>query len=283
MSKQIKLPSPINYSYSTIKMTRSRIEYGLLAIPTGVLNLFPKKSCDLLVYFDNFKILMKKTFVISEKNREARVYGLSEWYNKNKLKEGDEIVIQLLDQKENVYRFVTEKRFVEFNNKIQTRFDKSMNEKNAETNLFTLSDWNKMGLEQTALRELFRLSKEYIIERKQRLRKNVKSKESVPPQLRIVLGQIYKGVCQVCQFWFLKKDNLPYFEIHHLDASLGNNPQNLIIVCANCHRQFEFANVKKEFNDNGWLVKVLFNQKKFYVNQAIIDLDSKDFIKTVYV
>jgi RNase P subunit RPR2 len=264
-------------------MTRSRIEYGLLAIPTSMLNLFPKRSCDLLIYFDGSKILREKTFVISEKNREARVYGLSEWYNKNKFKEGDEIVIQLLNEREHIYRFISEREFVEFNNRVQSKFDESINEKSAETNLSILSNWNMMNLDQTAIRELFRLSNEEIHERKQMLRKNVKSKEIVPPQLRITLNRIYKGICQVCQFWFLKKDNSPYFEIHHINASLGNHPKNLLVVCANCHRQFEFAYLKKEYDSVGWFDEVKFNQNKFAVHQAMRELDSKDFIKTVYI
>ncbi|MCH7962776.1 MAG: HNH endonuclease [Bacteroidetes bacterium] len=282
MAKQIKSPSLINYNYCTIKITRSRLEYGLLAIPTSILNLFPKESNELLIYFDGSKILSKKSFVISEKNREARVYGLSEWYKKNKLVEDDEIVIQLLDRKDNVYGFITEKKFIDVNNKIQKKFDESSNGKKAESNLISLSEWNKTDLEQAALRELYRLSKEETQERKQRQRKNTKSKDAVPPQLRITLDQIYRGVCQVCEFWFLKKDMRPYFEIHHLDVSLGNHPKNLIIVCANCHRQFEFADVEKEYNDDGWLVEVFFNQNSFLVNQAILELNAKDFIKTTY-
>ena len=283
MPKQIHVPSLINYNYSTIKMTRSRIEYGLLAVPINLLNMFPKDSSDLYIYFDDSKVLRKKSFVLSEKNREARVYGLSEWYNKNSLIEGDEIVIQLLNQKENIYRFVTEKRFIEKNTKIQTSFDKSTNEINAESNLANLSDWNKIEPEQTALREVFRLSKENLEERKRRIRRNVNSKETVSPQLRISLLRIYQGVCQVCQFWFLKKDNNPYFEIHHLNALYGNHPKNLLLVCANCHRQFEFANVKKEFDIDGWLNTVIFNQKKYHINQAITKVSQSDIIKTIYV
>lgn len=283
MLTQIKLPSLINYNYSTIKMTRSRIEYGLLAIPKSILFLFPKKSSDLLIYFDNSKILRKKSFVISEKNRESRVYGLSEWYNNNKFREDDEIIIQLINYEEKIYRFIAEKRFVELNTKLQKKFDKSINEKDAESHLLKLSEWNVIDSEHAALREMYRLSMENFIGRKNKIKNNIKSKELVPPRQRILLTNIYKGVCQVCKFWFLKKDNHPYFEIHHLDASIGNHPKNLIVVCSNCHKQFEYANVKKEYDKKGWLAEVSFNQNKFYVKQALSELDSEDFAKTVFI
>ena len=76
-----------------------------------------------------------------------------------------------------------------------------------------------------------------------------RARESIPNNLRFLLGTIYEGNCQICNFVFLKKDKQPYFEIHHINPLWGNNPKNLVVVCANCHRQFEFANVQQVFND----------------------------------
>ena len=83
--------------------------------------------------------------------------------------------------------------------------------------------------------------------------------------------------------FFLKKDKKPYYEIHHLDASLGHHPRNLILVCANCHRQFEYADVIKDFNIDGWLIRVLFNQKEYLIKQAVNEIKKQDFLKTVFI
>ena len=81
----------------------------------------------------------------------------------------------------------------------------------------------------------------------------------------------------------MKRDNSPYYEIHHLEPKLGHYPKNLVLVCANCHRQFEYANVKKTFNKDGWLIKVFFNQKEYLLKQAIDELGKQEFRKTAFI
>ena len=53
--------------------------------------------------------------------------------------------------------------------------------------------------------------------------------------------------CQICGFSFRKADGTDYSEIHHLDglASGGLDVEaNCLVLCANCHRQFHYGNVK---------------------------------------
>lgn len=281
MIELIKKQSPINYNYTTIRMTRSRLEYGLLAIPTAMLDIFPKQSIEIYIYFDSSNILQEKKFIISEKNREARVYGLSEWYRKNNISAGDEILIQAINNKKRVYRFITEKKFIERVKNVQNKFDISKNEDDARTSLLEIAKWNYLEEQETILRELYRLSQELPTNRKERTRVSVKVKENTPPNLKIILEKVYKGHCQVCDFWFLKRDNKPFFEIHHLEPQTGNNPKNLIVVCANCHRQFTYAEVK-HFYQEGWLIKVVFNNREHIVNQVKLDKYLTNTYKNVF-
>lgn len=43
-------PSPIPYSYTTIKITSSRIDKGLIAFPRALTNVLPSHNTDVLVY-----------------------------------------------------------------------------------------------------------------------------------------------------------------------------------------------------------------------------------------
>jgi predicted HNH restriction endonuclease len=97
------------------------------------------------------------------------------------------------------------------------------------------------------------------------------------------LRDIYAGHCQICDFWFLKKDKEPYFEIHHLDPLRGHHPKNVVVVCGNCHNQFEHANVKQEFNDDRWLIRVSFNERTFLVKQVILITKIEPFVKELFV
>lgn len=62
------------------------------------------------------------------------------------------------------------------------------------------------------------------------------------------LLKIFRGPnCQICGFSFKTKSGEHYSECHHLEhlASGGLDiSKNMLIVCANCHRQFHFGNVK---------------------------------------
>ena len=69
-----------------------------------------------------------------------------------------------------------------------------------------------------------------------------------------ILKNLYNGKCQICNFTFKKKKDKNYSETHHI-IPLGDNGseeiKNVIIVCANCHKQLHYADVKlKGFGNN---------------------------------
>ena len=159
-----------------------------------------------------------------------------------------------------------------------------MSTKQGEIQSLKLSKWASIDRSQVVLNEYVRLVDTLPTEvRRYVNRRSNQAKESVPNNLRVLLGDIYQGHCQVCEFWFLKRDNGPYFEIHHINPLLSNNPRNLIVVCANCHRQFEYADVKNEFNQDNWLIKVRFNNKIYSVNQILLTAKYEEFFKQLHI
>jgi len=110
-----------------------------------------------------------------------------------------------------------------------------------------------------------------------------RARESVPYNLKVLLGTIYQGNCQVCYFGFLKQDNTPYYEIHHIRPLFGNHPKNLILVCANCHSQFEYANVQHKFNNEGWLIGASFNKNTYSVNQIVLKTRFESSYKKLFI
>ena len=109
-----KVKNEIGYSYVTIKATSSRINKGLLAIPISLLDRFPKEKRKIAVFFDNEEKPSMKSFVpYSSSSKECRINGLSSWFIENKVQDQDEIVIQVLDENEGVYRLIKEEKFVE--------------------------------------------------------------------------------------------------------------------------------------------------------------------------
>ncbi|HKB42861.1 MAG TPA: hypothetical protein VKC90_00665, partial [Chitinophagaceae bacterium] len=66
-----------------------------------------------------------------------------------------------------------------------------------------------------------------------------------------------------------------------IDPSKGNHFKNLLVVSANVHAQFTFANVIQEFDENNWLRKVKFNGEKHTVYQAI-DKIKIEYFKEVH-
>jgi len=270
-SQILKKISDVNYSYETVKITQSRIDKGLLAIPRSVANWFPQDNRKVKIFLDNSEEIKVKNYSsYSSSTNENRIGGLREWIDKNKFKDGDEIVIQVIDKKRYIYRLIPEKLFINQIKDFQNDLDNSENENDASRKIIRLSKLVDLDDKKTSIHEYFRLTRIPTIEKRQYIsRKTGKAKESVPSNLRLILGKVYNGICQVCGFYFLKRDNTPYFEIHHLDALKGNHPRNLVLVCANCHRQFEFANVLHTFNDQGWLIKVIFNKNKFEIDQII--------------
>src|SRR5436190_19732577 len=73
-----KVRSEIGFNYVTIKITRSRIDKGLLAIPVSLLDRFPKEKRKITIFFDSEEKSSMKSFVpYNSSSQECRIHGLS--------------------------------------------------------------------------------------------------------------------------------------------------------------------------------------------------------------
>jgi uncharacterized CHY-type Zn-finger protein len=285
MPQMIRSKSEINYSYMTIKMTQSRIDKGLIAIPVSLTKWFPRRSGTVHVYLDDSLGLQPKTFSPYESStRECRIGGLASWFKEKEIKSGEEIVIQVIDEEKSVYRLVSEGIFITRTRELQDGFDRSASEQEASGKVNTLGQWVQLDRQKVVLNEFSRLidimpleSREYTKSRLSRTR------ERVPANLRTLLEDIYKGRCQLCDFWFLKRSNTPYFETHHLNPFQGHHPKNVVVVCGNCHNQFEHTNAHQDFDTDGWLIRVSFNDRTYSVNQAVLNIKPEHAFKDVFV
>jgi hypothetical protein len=245
----IKVTSPINYNYATIKITQSRLDKGLIAIPMSLARWFPEQNARIQIFLDDaIAPEIKQYSSYKSRTRECRIGGMAEWFRNKKIKDGDEIVIQLIDKERFVYRLIPESRFILKTHEIQNNLDSSESEISAKEEIEKLSRWAGIVQGKVVLNEYIRLINTIPIkERRYVSRHSQQTKESTPYNLRVLLGDIYQGHCQVCDFWFLKKDSEPYFEIHHINPLLSNNPKNLLVVCANCHNQIILTAKREEF------------------------------------
>ena len=284
-SQIIRNKSKISYSYATVKLTQSRIDKGLIAIPVSLAEWFPDHNCIIQVYLNDLSVLQTKNYSsYNSTTRECRIGSMREWFEENDIKNGDEIVIQLIDKTNAVYRLTSERKFIAKAQALQNNFDNSDNEQRASEEIVKLAQWTNLDKEKTVSNEYYRLvnampiiKRDYIEKHSSRVR------ESIPVSLRTLLENIYKGYCQVCDFWFLKQDNQPYFETHHLNPLQGHHPKNIIVVCGNCHNQFEYANVQHEFNNDGWLTSVSFNGKLFLVHNLVLDTKPEESYKELFI
>lgn len=266
-------------------MTQSRIDKGLIAIPASLEKWFPDHTDTIYVYLDDSPLLRTPKYTPrTSSTRECRIYIMREWFEKNKIKDGDEIVIQIIDRKKCIYRLTFEKKFIEKTQILQRNLDKSETEEEASEKIITLAQWTNLDRYKIIMNEYYRLIDTMPIKERQSVRKQSnRVREKVPANMKTLLEGIYKGHCQVCDFWFLKRDNKPYFEIHHLVPLKDHHPKNLVVVCGNCHNQFEYADVGKEFNKLDWLIKVSFNNKMYPVKQAVLTMPTEKFFKEIYI
>jgi len=274
-----KVTSSIPYNYITIKTTKSRIEKGLLAIPVSLISQFPKSDSKIYVLNDKGKEEAKTYTPYQSSSRECRIGGIRAFYSKYKIKDGDEIVIQILDEFK--YKIIPEKSFNERIKKLENNFEKSINDIEAEQNIKNLSyATNKSSIE-VIQSEFVRLSQKEIYKRKTKLIPSTKTKESVPASLRKILIFLYDGKCQISGFTFIMKNGNPYFEIHHIDSSKGNHIKNLLVVSPNIHAQFTYTDPEHYFDSDSWLRKVRLNDNTYTVFQ-IIDKLPKYFEKEIH-
>jgi hypothetical protein len=284
MLNVIQSKSAVSYSYATIKITQSRIDKGLIAIPVSLAKWFPDKNDTIQVHLSDSPVSEARHYSsYSSSTRECRIGGMKQWFQQNKIKSGDEIVVQFIDKERFIYRLIPERNFILKTPELQHSFDLSENEEEASGKIATLAQWIYLDKNKVVLNEYNRLIDTLPSEDRQYVKKRSgRVKESAPANLRILLGDIYRGHCQLCDFWFLKRDKKPYFEIHHLDPSKGHHPKNLVVVCGNCHNPFEHADVKQEFDNDKWLIRISFNQTTYSVRQALLTTKVGPFVKELF-
>ena len=281
----VRLQSDVTYNYVTITITQSRIDKGLLAIPVGLAESFPKENKDIEVYLSDSAMPQQKRYSsYNSTTHECRIGGLKEWFVQNNIERGQEVVVQFLDKQHFSYRLIPEKEFVLTTKHLQKDFDSAGSEIEAFSKVKTLSKWTLSDESEVVINEYQRLAINSLPGDRRYVKKSSsRSRENLPANLRILLSKIYQGHCQICDFWFLRRDNQPYFEVHHLNPQMGHHPKNILIVCGNCHNQFEYTNVHNEFDNEHWLVQVFFNEKKYLVKQILLSLKKGGFTKEIYI
>jgi len=270
--------SDVPFSYVTIKTTKSRIEKGLLAIPVSLLDIFPKKKKKILIVDVKGNKDLKSFTPYNSSSRECRIGGLKNFYKIHSIRDGEELVIQILD--EDKFKIVPEKIFKSYIVATENELLAAQTEKEVNRKLKLLSQITNKTTEEVAKSEFLRLSSKKKYPRTVHKTSSY-IKESVPSSIRKILLEIYKGRCQISNFTFLTKDEIPYFEIHHINPRESHYIKNLLVVSPNVHAQFTYANIEHYFDKDGWLRKVRFNEEEYFVRQAI-DFVMKEYIKEIH-
>jgi hypothetical protein len=272
--------SNIAYSYKTIKLTQSRLNKGLLAIPVSLIELFPSNKNKVQILFDKTNNPIEKRFTpYSSSSRECRIGGMRDFFGKNKLKNGDELVIQALDK--DLFRIMTEKQFQNYVKNIEQEIESVNDEFIINIKLKELSQITNSTLLEVSLSEFKRLSENKMEKRAFKKPRSSRPKESAPRHLRILLTKLYHGKCQITGFGFTTKKGFPYYEIHHIKPNYGNHIKNLLVVSPNVHAQFTYALVEEYFDNNGWLRRVKLNEQEFSVFQIINNIPQQ-FSKEIH-
>lgn len=258
------------FSFITIKTTKSRIEKGLIAIPTSLISLFPQNTKKICITDDMGKEEMKTFTPYLQKSRECRIGGMKSFYQKHAIKDGDELVLQFLDKGK--FKIIPEKFFHQMVQANLQDLEQSADEAKFTDALNRICKIANIDKEVFLVNEFVRRSNLPIEPRKKQQMQAKTNKETVPYALRKILLNLYKGKCQISNFSFLTKNKLPYFELHHVYPDLGNHPKNLIVVSPNIHAMFTHAHVKHSFDKQGWLRQVKFNSIPFEVYQKIDEL-----------
>lgn len=117
-------------------------------------------------------------------------------------------------------------------------------------------------------KELIEDNKEIENETISRIIEQIKRYQSIIANIK----NKYKSKCQIlsCQFTFKKCDGSSYSEGHHLIPISQNGSQdesNLVILCANHHRMFHFANIQ--------ILDRVNNEQTVIVNGEILNIQYK--------
>jgi hypothetical protein len=274
------MQSALPFNYMTIRVTKSRIAKDLLAIPISLIDHFPKNKTQVYVSFEEDLEEHPLAFTpYTSSSGECRIGGMRKFYQRFQVRDGDELVLQILG--DNKYRIFTETKFENSIRNNETTLDNSINDDEAGHGLRKISEITNTDFHETVLSEYFRLSANEFEKRRRSKPSSVSSKASMPANIRKILAEIYGGKCQVTQFGFLMKNGRPYFEVHHIDPELGNHLKNILVVSPNTHALFTYAHVEHYKDEEGWLRRVKFNNEEYRVNH-VIDEIPRHFEKTVH-
>jgi len=256
----------------TVRASASRLDKGLLAVPQRFRDLFPRERTQIRVAFDDGESLKELTFQPYDSVvKESRIFGLRQWFSKRGIREGDLISITVESQERKRYRIALD-RFVRERQEQRARqgLQGAKTDSEAEEQLKILSQLARRRPREVAREELLRIAEQSTPQsRPTALPRVAERREVVPSATRVLLRELHEGKCQLCSFTFEKRSGEPYFEVHHLDPKIGHHPSNLIVVCPNCHAQFEHAMVTDLCWASGWLVSVTINGKRTPVRQPL--------------
>ena len=258
----------MNKNSIRIKLTPSRLDKGLLAIPKRYEHLFPNHPGKINVFLGKVQVIEQKKYTPYKSSaNECRIYGLRDWFEKLKAQSGDWVELSVLDVTNAKYRIVFRNQEKE-EKRWRKKFQKAQTEMEAKEALKKIARAKWQSQNKVALKELQKLAK-MKWERKRVAVKSRERYEGVPPYLRTLLKTVYKGRCQICSFTFNKCNGKPYFEIHHVESNFGHQPQNLLLLCPNCHAEMEHTNVELERDHQEWVIHVIFNGERKAVIQML--------------
>ncbi|MGA8763260.1 MAG: HNH endonuclease [Candidatus Sulfotelmatobacter sp.] len=257
----------------TIRASASRLDKGLLAIPQKFRELFPGSRTHIHVVFDDGQKVKEVTFQPYDSVvKENRIFGLRQWFSARGVREGDLISVTVEDKARGLYRIALD-RFVRERAEQRARLglQGARTDAQAEEQLTVLSHLTSRRPRETAREELLRIAEQLPhMPRPTVLPRMAERHEVVSSAIRVLLRELHDGKCQLCSFTFEKKGGEPYFEVHHVEARVGHHPQNLLVVCPNCHAQLEHAEVDLLERHDGWLVAVTINGKRIAVRQPLV-------------
>ena len=161
----LRSKSEITYSYATIKLTQSRIDKGLIAVPVSLAGWFPDHNDTVEIYLNDSPSSQTKHYSsYNSSTRECRIGGMKEWFQQNKIKSGDEVVIQLIDREHLIYRLIPERNFVSKTRELQSNLDGSVTAQEASEKITTLAQWTHSNKDTVALNEYYRLAGSLLVQ-----------------------------------------------------------------------------------------------------------------------
>ena len=256
----------------TIRASASRLEKGFLAIPQKFKDWFPNERDQIQVVFDDEEKARALTFhPYGPEVKENRIFGVGRWFSKRSVREGDRISITMEDPARRLYRISLD-RYVREREEQKARrsLRDARSDEEAKQELSVLSRLTGKRVRELAQEEILRIASESQRQPRPKVFPGANERhEGVPSGIRLLLRELHEGKCQLCSFTFDKRSGEPYFEIHHLDPKIGHHPSNLLVVCPNCHAQFEQAKITDFRWAGNWLVGVTINGKRVAIRQPL--------------